>query len=87
MNPVLPDVATEFGAAATKAFTALGGVDAARRAEADPTIRSAEVADALTALGIGELDPRDDADSLAAAAALCEAAGRVGLPYPVPSAL
>ena len=87
MNPVLPDEAIEFGAAATKAFLALGGVDAARRAEEDPSLRAGEVASTLRALGVDDLDPRDDADSLAAAAALCEAAGRVALPYPVPSAL
>lgn len=87
MNPVLPDEAVEFGAAATKAFAALGGVDAARRAEDDPSIRSGEIAATLTALGIEDLDPSADADSLAAAAALCEAAGRVALPYPVPSVL
>lgn len=84
MNPVLPEVAVEFGAAATKAFTALGGVDVARRAEDDPAVRSTEVAGALRALGAEDLDPRDDLDALAAAAALCEAAGRVALPYPVP---
>lgn len=87
MNPVLPDEAVEFAAAATKAFAALGGVEAARRAEDDPTTRTTEVAPALAALGIDELDPRADADSLAAAAALCEAAGRVALPYPLPGAL
>jgi hypothetical protein len=87
VNPVLPDEAVEFGVAATKAFAALGGVDAARRAEDDPRIRSTEVADALRALGIDDLDPRADADSLAAAAALCEAAGRVALPHPVASML
>lgn len=87
MNPVLPDEAAEFGATASRAFAALGGVDAARRAEEAPERRGAEVADTLRALGIDELDPRDDADTLAAAAALCEAAGRVALPYPVPAVL
>jgi Acyl-CoA dehydrogenase, C-terminal domain len=87
MNPVLPDEAVQFAAAAAKAFAALGGVDAARRAEDDPTTRTTEVAPSLAALGIDELDPRADADSLAAAAALCEAAGRVALPYPLPGVL
>jgi hypothetical protein len=87
VNPVLPDEAVEFGASAAKAFTALGGVDAARRAEDDPSLRAGEVAGALRALGIDELDPRADPDTLAAAATLCEAAGRVALPYPVPSML
>jgi hypothetical protein len=87
VNPVLPEEAVEFGAAASKAFQALGGVDAARRAEEEPGLRSGEVAATLQALGIADLDPRADADSLAAAAALCEAAGRVALPYPVAGAL
>ena len=87
MNPLLPDEAIEFGAAAAKAFASLGGVDAARHAEDDPSSRAGDVAAALAALGIDELDPRDDGDSLAAAAALCEAAGQVALPYPVASVL
>lgn len=87
MNPVLPDEAIEFRATAMRAFGALGGVDAARRAEESPELRAGEVADALAALGVGDLDPRADADTLAAAAGLCEAAGRVALPYPLPAAL
>jgi len=87
VNPVLPDEAVAFGAAAAQAFAALGGVDAARRAEEEPAAGRDAVASALHALGVHELDPRADGDSLAAAAALCEAAGRVALPYPVPSVL
>lgn len=87
MNPVLPGDAVEFGATARKAFLALGGVDAARAAEEDPARRSGEIASTLSALGIDELDPRDDADTFAAAAALCEAAGRVALPYPIVGSL
>src|SRR4029450_11742832 len=37
----------------------------------------------LAALGTEDLDPRDGPEALAAAAALCEAAGRCALPYPV----
>ena len=87
MNPRPPEEATEFGAAATKAFAALGGVDAARRALDDPAFRSTQVVSALDALGLEDLDPRADADALAVAGALCEAAGRVALPYPVASVL
>jgi hypothetical protein len=87
VNPVLPDEALEFGATAMRAFGALGGVDAARTAEERPGSRSTEVGAALQGLGVDDLDPRDDADSLAAAAALCEAAGQVALPYPVPAVL
>lgn len=82
MNPVLPDDAAEFGATARKAFDSLGAVDAARRAEEEIAFR-AEIGATLSALGVDELDPRDDADTLAAAAALSEAAGRVALAYPV----
>src|SRR4029453_1462738 len=87
VNPLLPDEAVEFGAAAAKAFAALGGVDAARRAEEDPTTRAQEVAGALQALGTEDLDPRDGPEALPAAAALCEAAGRCALPYPVAATL
>lgn len=86
MNPVLPDDAIEFGETARKAFTALGDVDVAREAEENPAKR-AEVGDTLRALGIDELDPRDDADVFAAAAALAEAAGGHALPYPVVGAI
>jgi hypothetical protein len=87
VNPVLPDEAVAFGAAAAKAFADLGGADAARRAEDDPAVRWREVAAALGALGTGDLDPRDGADALAAGAALCETAGRCALPYPVAATL
>ncbi|MEY2470895.1 MAG: hypothetical protein QOK28_224 [Actinomycetota bacterium] len=82
MNPVLPDDALEFGETARKAFDALGGVDAARRAEEDRSFRS-DVVKTLDALGVDDIDPRADLDTFSAAAALCEAAGRVALPYPV----
>jgi acyl-CoA dehydrogenase len=87
VNPELPEEAVEFAAAAAKAMAALGGVDLARRAEADPSVRHRDVAPILAALGIDELDPRADADALAASAALCEQAGRVALPYPLPAVL
>jgi len=87
VNPELPDEAVELAASAGKAIATLGGVDLARRAEADPGIRAAEVAPALANVGIDDLDPRADDVSLAAAAALCEVAGRAALPYPVAAAL
>ena len=46
MNPVLPDEAVEFGAAAARAFAALGGVGAARRAEDAPARLAAELENA-----------------------------------------
>ena len=82
MNPELPSEALDLAASAAKAFADLGGVDLARRAEDDPTVRATEVQPALAALGVDDLDPRDDPISLAAAAALCEAAGRVRAPLP-----
>ena len=86
MNPEIPADAREFGETARKAFEKLGGVDAARRAEEDHAFR-AEVGAVLTALGVDDIDPRADLDTLAAAAALCFEAGRVVLPYPVVGAL
>jgi hypothetical protein len=83
MNPELPDLAAEFGAAAAKAFADLGGVDCARRAEADPSSRETEVGAALAGVGADELDPRADLETAAAAAELCRMAGRCVLPYPV----
>lgn len=87
MNPELPAEAVALAESAARAFDALGGVDVARRAEADPTLRTTEVAPVLSRLGVDDLDPRDDPLSLAAAAALCAEAGRVALPYPLPAVL
>lgn len=87
MNPQLPAEASDFGTAAEKAFTALGGVDVARRAEADPGIRAAEIGPLLRSLGVEDLDPRTDLDTAAAAAELCRVAGRVALPFPVAGVL
>jgi alkylation response protein AidB-like acyl-CoA dehydrogenase len=82
VNPLLPADAVEFGQAVRRAFASLGGIDAARRAEADPASRK-DVADLLGGLGVDDLDPRADADTAAAVAVLCEEAGRVALPFPV----
>ena len=83
----LPGVATEFAEAADRALSALGDVDCARRAEADPGLRSSVVAPALGALGLHDLDPRYDLDTACAAAELCRVAGRRVLPYPVAAVL
>jgi len=87
VNPEFPVEAVELRATAVRAFADHGGVELARRAEADPTLRSTEVATLLASLGVDDLDPRSDDISLAAAAALCEAAGAAALPYPVAAAL
>jgi Acyl-CoA dehydrogenase, C-terminal domain len=82
MDPVLPDHIVELAATARRAFADVGGVDLARRAEADPSARTL-AGDALTALGAFEIDPLADADQALAAFALCREAGRVALPYPL----
>ena len=89
MNPVLPDDAVEFGATARKAFEALGGVDVARSVEEDARQagRVADLKKTLEALGVFEMNARDDVDTFCAAAALCEEVGRVVLPYPVAAVL
>ncbi len=85
MRPQLSDDARSFGEVASKAFAAAGGVDVARRAEADPASRVGEVGALLERLGVRDIDARADEDSAEAAAALCREAGRVVLPYPVVS--
>ncbi len=82
METVLPEAVTELAATARRAFADAGGVDLARRAEADPAVRQ-DAADLLTALGAFELDPFASADEALAAFALCREAGRVVLPYPL----
>jgi Acyl-CoA dehydrogenase, C-terminal domain len=86
MDLVLPDHIIELSATARRAFADLGGVDLARRAEADPRER-ASAADALRALGTFDIDPLADADQALAAFALCREAGRVALPYPIEATL
>jgi hypothetical protein len=53
----------------------------------DPRVRQDDVAPVLHDLGVRDIDTRTDPDALAAAAALCEAAGRVALPYPIAACL
>jgi hypothetical protein len=83
MDLALPPVADEFAAAAERAVLAMGGVELARRAEADPTMRTTEVQGLLEALGVPDIDPRADGDSAAVAGELCRIAGRHVLPFPV----
>lgn len=87
MNPDLPPEAIDLRESAARAFADLGGCDVTRRAEADPSVRQRDVAPLLAQLGVGEIDPLADATSLAAAAAMCAAAGAVALPYPLASVL
>ncbi|MGH3582484.1 MAG: acyl-CoA dehydrogenase family protein, partial [Mycobacterium sp.] len=75
--------AKEYGAEARKAFDAAGGDARLQRAEADPAGRAALVIPVLDGLGAWDLEPRTDADSAEAAAALCRSAGYWAVPYPV----
>jgi hypothetical protein len=79
----LSDEASEFGRQALRAFDAAGGDQLVQRAEADPSSRASLVGPTLAELGTWDLEPRDDPDSLQAAAALCRSAGYWALPYPV----
>lgn len=75
--------AIEFGQQALRAFEAAGGDELVKRAEVDPDARAALTDGVLADLGAWELEPRNDVDSLEAAAALCRSAGYWTLPYPV----
>jgi len=79
----LSDDAKEYGRQALRAFESAGGDQLVQDAEAKPASREALVGPALSGLGAWELDPRNDADGLEAAAALCRSAGYWALPYPV----
>jgi hypothetical protein len=83
MNLELPETAIDFGAAAERAFTDAGAVDLARRAEAEPELRSGVVAPLLDQLGALDLRVADDLDTALAGGELCRVAGRCALPYPV----
>jgi 3-oxo-4-pregnene-20-carboxyl-CoA dehydrogenase alpha subunit len=75
--------AEEYGRQSLRAFESAGGDQLLQQAEAKPETREALVGPALNELGAWDLEPRTDADSLEAAAALCRSAGYWGLPYPV----
>jgi hypothetical protein len=79
----LSDEALEFGRQALRAFESAGGDLLVQRAEADPTTRDALAGGVLAELGVWDLEPRSDMDSLEAAAAVCRSAGYWALPYPV----
>ncbi|MEH3133726.1 MAG: acyl-CoA dehydrogenase family protein [Mycolicibacterium neoaurum] len=83
MNIDLNPEAREYGEHARRAFASAGGDALLQRAEADPARRESLVAAVLEGLGAWDLEPRGDADSAEAAAALCRSAGYWGLPYPV----
>jgi hypothetical protein len=79
----LPEAAQQFAEATTRALSGLGGTEAARRAEADPSVRAGAVKAALDALGVADLDPRADLESAAMAAELVRVGGKVVVPFPI----
>jgi hypothetical protein len=79
----LSSEAIEFGQQALRAFESAGGDELVQRAEADPGTRAALSDGVLADLGAWDLEPRDDVDSLEAAAALCRSAGYWAVPYPL----
>lgn len=83
MNIDLSAEAAEYGREALRALEAAGGDGLVQRAEHEPERREALVAPVLGELGAWELRPREDADDLEAAAALCRSAGYHAVPYPV----
>jgi hypothetical protein len=79
----LSDEAKEYGRQALRAFETAGGDQLVQQAEAKPDTRESLVGPVLAELGAWDLEVRDDADSLEAAAALCRSAGYWAVPYPV----
>jgi hypothetical protein len=83
MDLALPDVAEEFASAAQRAVVGIGGVDVARRAETEPSVRVTDVRPVLEAIGVPDIDPMADIESAAVAGEMCRVAGRYVLPFPV----
>jgi hypothetical protein len=79
------DEVEELRSTIDKLAAAHGGVDATRRAIADPAARE-ELRDALDAI-IGELDPREGHFEGLAAAEVCRGSGHAVLPVPVEAML
>lgn len=82
MRTSLPEDVTAFGRSVAAKLESLGGVRLALAAETDPAARAA-AADALSALGAWDVDPRAGQDQLLAAAELCRITGAAVLPFPV----
>jgi hypothetical protein len=83
MDLALPDVAEQFALSVQRAVVALGGLELARRAEADPDLRAGPLKAAFDALGVGDLDPSADLESAAMAAELVRICGRYVVPFPI----
>ena len=83
MDLALPEVAQQFALSVERAVVALGGVELARRAEADPDLRAGPLKAAFDALGVCDLDPGADLESAAMAAELVRICGRYVVPFPI----
>lgn len=73
----------EFEQAVRGTLEAAGGFNLVREYADKPAERASAVVSLLDPLGVWELAPRDSAEELEAAAAVCRAAGSVALPYPI----
>jgi acyl-CoA dehydrogenase len=78
-----PSEALDFEAAVRGALLRAGGVDLARRCEADPTLRESVVQPLLEGLGVFELDIAGGEVEAAAGALAMTAAGSVACPWPL----
>jgi len=83
VNIDLSDEAIEYGGFARRAFESAGGDQLVEQAEQEPDRRAELMAPVFEELGAWDLSPRDDADELEAAAALCRSAGYWTVAYPV----
>jgi acyl-CoA dehydrogenase len=78
-----PVEAVDFEAAVRGSLERAGGVDLARRCEAEPALRSSEVRHILEELGLFDLDVHASAAEAASAARAMRAAGAVVCPWPL----
>jgi hypothetical protein len=83
MNIELSPEALAYGGTVRQALADAGGDQLVQDAEREPAKRENVFAPMLAELGAWQLDPRDDADDLEAAAALCRAAGYWCVAYPL----
>jgi acyl-CoA dehydrogenase len=78
-----PEEAADFEAGVRGSLNRAGGVELARRCEAQPDLRSTEVRPILEELGLFDLDVRAGAAEAASAARAMRAAGAVVCPWPL----
>jgi hypothetical protein len=78
-----PEEAVDFEAGVRGALQRAGGIELARRSEADPSVRAAVVKPILDELGIRDLDLAGSATEAAATALAVAAAGAFVCPWPL----